>query len=787
MRGQETRTAGLGWHLAAFIALFLIFYQKIGALSFYTVAAGLDPSWSAALVHGLERGLLFGTDVVFTGGPLSSLYTRHFSVVTAYPLAVLSLLITVFLARVWSILLVERGSLAIIAMVCLVSWLTVFNSSDSILLFVPLLAGLYGLSGGRSRILLSGAGAFLCGLIILAKFSVFPIALLAMLVLDVKAAVERRLPMHLLLLAAGTASGFVVCGQPLGQLPAFMAASLDVSSGYSSAMSVVTGLSVIDLATWLSITTVFLGAWARALWKGRREHGFWLPFARFIVMAGFLFVSFKAGMVRHDLHALTAWASLSLAVLLSILVIPGLSGAAVRRRMVLAAILVLPGHAMLYYAYRIVPFSGILNMPSAIVSEVKTAAELIMRPSVWLANLEARNKAALAAIKAQTPLPPLDGTVDIIPSAQSAVIANGLAYRPRPTIQEYSTYSPRLIARNRAFFAGESAPDYLIMQPGSIDGRHPASAEGALWPLFFSRYEAVQSSPLGLILKRRATPIADVLAPAIEKTASFGDEVAFPAPDGAWMVSIDIRPTLLGRLVDLVYRPPMTEIAVRYSDGSSGTYRLIPGMAADGMLLSPHVASASDYLIVSTGNADAANLKHATSFTVRTGIKAGLFYDRALAIRFTALNAAPLRAANQNQFVRDMQAKAGRVIPLLRNNDMRPPTLEPAAEGVFAHAPASLRLPVQPGSTLRLFFGLRDGSWSGGGNTDGVCFIVRSPSAGLAERCLDPVRNQGDRGEQTMDVDVPADVTELRLDTACRAACTWDWSYWGGVEGIAGK
>ncbi|TRL35338.1 hypothetical protein [Rhizobium straminoryzae] len=785
MHGMGVKAPGIGWSAAACFALFLVFYQKMDPLDFHPLARGLDPSWQAALAYGLERGLLFGTDVVFTGGPLSSLYTRQFSVVSAYPLAIVSLLIVIVIAAAWSRLLADRGHALNVVMVCLVLSLTVMDNNN-ILFLVPLLTGLVGLGDPcRSRTILTWCGVFLSGLIILAKFSTLPVAVFATLVLDVRAVACRRRPLHMIVLALGLVGGFAASGQPLSQLAAFLAASFEVSGGYSSAMSRTVARSLGERLAWLGIASLFAGILFHAVWSNRRKYGLWLPLARWLVICAFLFVSFKAGMVR--LHSIATWAALVIAVLSSLDAGLGLSRATVRRLMVLAAILVLPGHALVYDAYRIVPFSGILNMPSAIVSEVKTAAELIMRPSVWLANLEARNKAALAAIKAQTPLPPLDGTVDIIPSAQSAVIANGLAYRPRPTIQEYSTYSPRLIARNRAFFADESAPDYLIMQPGSIDGRHPASAEGALWPLFFSRYEAVQSSPLGLILKRRATPIADVLAPAVEKTASFGDEVAFPAPDGAWMVSIDIRPTFLGRLVDLVYRPPMTEIAVHYSDGSSGTYRLIPGMAADGMLLSPHVASASDYLIVSTGNADAANLKHATSFTVRTGIKAGLFYDRALAIRFTAVNAAPLRAANQNQFVRDMQAKAGRVIPLLRNNDMRPPTLEPAAEGVFAHAPASLRLPVQPGSTLRLFFGLRDGSWSGGGNTDGVCFIVRSPSAGLAERCLDPVRNQGDRGEQTMDVDVPADVTELRLDTACRAACTWDWSYWGGVEGIAGK
>src|SRR5690606_11326253 len=135
---------------------------------------------------------------------------------------------------------------------------------------------------------------------------------------------------------------------------------------------------------------------------------------------------------------------------------------------------------------------------------------LFVRPAEWQRQLDERNAASLAEIRSKLTLPQLNGTVDIIQSEQSDLIANNLQFTPRPTIQEYTAYSSKLIARNRAFVEGSHPPDYLIMAPGSIDGRHPASAEGSLWPLFFATYQAEMDLVHSLVLRRRAVPIDNI-------------------------------------------------------------------------------------------------------------------------------------------------------------------------------------------------------------------------------------------------------------------------------------
>jgi hypothetical protein len=108
-------------------------------------------------------------------------------------------------------------------------------------------------------------------------------------------------------------------------------------------------------------------------------------------------------------------------------------------------------------------------------------------------------------------------------------------------------------------------------------------------------------------------------------------------------------------------------------------------------------------------------------------------------------------------------------------------------EGIFAHAPARLRLEVPAGRhRLTLEFGIRDGAWKEG-RTDGVCFRVSRAvdplDSMLFERCLRPLTEPGDRGYQaaTVDLDLPRGGS-FWVETLCMGSCFWDWSYWSRIE-----
>ena len=53
---------------------------------------------------------------------------------------------------------------------------------------------------------------------------------------------------------------------------------------------------------------------------------------------------------------------------------------------------------------------------------------------------------------------------------------------------------------------------------------------------------------------------------------------------------MDVRRTLLGRLKELAFRPAVLVLEARLAGGHTVEHRLVPGVAADGFLLSPYLA-----------------------------------------------------------------------------------------------------------------------------------------------------------------------------------------------------
>ncbi len=110
-----------------------------------------------------------------------------------------------------------------------------------------------------------------------------------------------------------------------------------------------------------------------------------------------------------------------------------------------------------------------------------------------------------------------------------------------------------------------------------------------------------------------------------------------------------------------------------------------------------------------------------------------------------------------------------------------------------AHAPSELVFHPAPGARhLRAVVGLPDASFAAGRDaiTDGITIdIFVAASTGIKQllfhRQLDPVHAAGDRGPQTIELDLPPAVTGdliLRLGNGPKNDPTNDWAYWAAVD-----
>jgi hypothetical protein len=607
----------------AFVLLALSFLAAFGPFVVGFMGPGLDPSWIAASTYAQAHRLAFGTEFIFTSGPFSSLfhqnYAHWFAPAIAATLVYLSLYCAFAVTRLvgWGRRSVRgwmlNGALLLLLIASLQSL-----SRDTLLFAVPFFAALLVITG-KSNVLLSLLGSVGSAAVTLAKFSAFPFALGAALVSDAVSLSRRKLPLATPGLVAASLILFAASGQRFDQYPAFLLSSFDVAGGYAAAMGYEARNG--ELLIFLPLTAVALLAVA---WLAYAEYRKGRPIAEAVALwclfAGMIFVATKAGFVRHDLHSLIGWTALWLGV--QVYALPGISPRIARRNVAVPmalGILLLPAMGIFLHAHKW-PLTS-LSPLSAVATgwgQAATGARAAADPDRWLAGLGAQEKGAEAAVRAAQPLPPLDGTVDTIPDQQSAVIAAGLSYDPRPNIQEYATYTDRMFAQDREFFESARAPDYLLFAPGSIDGRHPASAEGALWPLFLERYAETGRAGDVLVLKKRQTPLPNVLGAATALTGRIGEPIALPAGDRPLFVKIDIREALLGRIMDLVLRPPQLMLVLTYKDGSEEQFRLIPGQIRSGMVLSPTIKTADDYALLAGATDISGRLQFPVAFRVET-------------------------------------------------------------------------------------------------------------------------------------------------------------------------
>jgi hypothetical protein len=339
-----------------------------------------------------------------------------------------------------------------------------------------------------------------------------------------------------------------------------------------------------------------------------------------------------------------------------------------------------------------------------------------------------------------------------------------------------------LIERDRAFYLSPKAPEYVFFAPGSIDGRHPASAEGPLWPLFLQRYEPVERRYDLLVLRKRQQPLLDLLKEPIAKHVKLGESVSVPPTGSPMFVKIDVKYSVLGRLAELLFKPPEVRLRTTYVGGSTEDYRLIPEIGREGSILVPTIRSPVAFLRlygVGTGNSP-----RPVSFEVAIARRGAWAYQSDILVSFAEIDTEIILKAESLLPKGGLGSSSSSAFDAIVEPDqLGSALLQPSLEGIFAHAPSDLVIDIGEATSINLGFGLRDGAWQGEGDVKGACFVVLDDEAReLFSRCLDPKNLDSDRGPQSARVSIPAGTGLIKLSTTCVKTCDWAWSYWSRAE-----
>jgi hypothetical protein len=204
---------------------------------------------------------------------------------------------------------------------------------------------------------------------------------------------------------------------------------------------------------------------------------------------------------------------------------------------------------------------------------------------------------SVASLRKEAKFPLLRGTTDIYSFNQSYLIASGNNWAPRPVFQSYSAYNSDLAEINKQYLAGRNSPDNIIFRVEPIDGRMPSIEDGASWPILITKYRPthLENGFLFLEKNKKSEDIRTSSLNVINDKYHFGDVVELPVSDQPLFAKIEITPTIIGRLLSVLFKPSQLQLTVELGNGIKKQYRIVSGMAKSGFIVSPLIENTIDF------------------------------------------------------------------------------------------------------------------------------------------------------------------------------------------------
>ncbi|MDX1284605.1 MAG: hypothetical protein R3182_06325, partial [Draconibacterium sp.] len=592
-----------------FVTLFFVFVPFLPGMP----NIGLDPSWQYAINQAVAQQMAFGEDIIFTFGPYASIYTRVFHPETDTMMLLGSAYLAVCYGFVLILITTNKHHYWVLLLCLLMAG--VMFSRDSLLFSYPFILGLlsykafYEKNSWREKRTVFKIILFILisplGLLPLIKGSLL-ILCVGILLLGIVVMVTKHYLTEVILavfsFVISMAFFWTMAGQEAVNLIDYLVSMASIISGYANAMSLAgDGYEIVFylLFSLLVLLAILLNE------KIEIDGRLYLVAVFFL----FIFVSFKAGFIRHDgIHVMTVASSILYLMMFYLLI------------------------SYSYLLFAVVPLAIFVwmyidsNHMATSSNKVLDNLKQVYFMSVHGFNKRLQNGCWLCeqflsrkeAINTKLTIPELDGGSDIYAYNQSYLIASDNIWQTRPVFQSYSAYSPVLLDINRDYLLSESAPDNIVFRLETIDNRFPAMEEGNSWPVLLNSYRPVRRDKDYLYLtKQEKSRNGYFLQQLAENVHRFGDMINVPDSDEPIFVKIDIKPSIIGRISSLFYKSAQVHLFIVMHDGSKKLFRYIPGMGSTGFMISPLVENNDDFIQL-YGRGENATFSKVKSFVIVT-------------------------------------------------------------------------------------------------------------------------------------------------------------------------
>jgi hypothetical protein len=743
----------------------------------------LDSSWRQALGKFLMEGRQFGTEVVFTYGPLGFAMGKT------------------YWGDHWSLLIIWHAVQAVVFS-AIVYW-HAYRLTGYSRLFCFLFFFLFGLgyqdAMHMSIIALVGlelirrssqpwrwSSVLLLAVLVILSLVKFTNLLLGFFLVLLAGGLElwkvRRLPsLRLPAVFLGLfLAGWMLCGQHLGTLPGYFRSSLDISQGFQDAMGLPCpapqlyfGLSVAGLMlAYLAVN------FATSLDRLRN-------LALTVGALAYLYLNWKHGFIRADGHQLGFY----YAALTIVVTAPILLEDAARLGLLKRLILITAGIVTLFGMEAVLPgiVRGCLGATQMKFNEnVTFALGKSYTQAIYEGKLEAgRNNIDLRKTKATVGR----STLDVLGFEQAVALYNQFNYQPRPVFQGYLAFSPYLSKLNHDYYASDRAPEFVLFKLQTLDGRLATMDDPQVLQILTQRYTYLYSEQGFALWQRKPGPFDPAaFAPQPIRTGTYrlGEKISLAdlADRNVW-VQIDYNFSLLGKLRRFLFRPVLVQLHIVDDQGVETAFRLPRPIGQAGFMLSPVVNDLLDFMRAAGGRSP----HRAVTIRIDTAPQDRDCVQEEVKVSFHSL---PPSEAGKDYFKNADRAKFHMFLDApISYQALNPPNEDHIDKRrvMIMHAPSQMIFEVPSGATMVAgAYGYVPGAYTNGGETNGALFQViwtdGNEQRVLHERYMDPRARLNDRGLQAFSVRLPPGNGNviLKIDPGANGDYAFDWTGWTGIE-----
>ena len=747
-------------------------------------STALDASWKMVISYAAAHQLQFGQDLAFTYGPmgylLSYAYVGQLFVVNWLWQIIGNLVIAAGFWRFGSLLSLKRQVLYYAYLFFFASM-----SPDAMLMnFIAILSFMLVryefqrtawlvLVGVTYAIfsLMKFTNLFLCFFIIIIIFNYYFFS------------AKKR---EAAILGGAFLGAILLCwvchGQAVSALPSFFLSGIDVSLGYAGAMAEYEA----PLIFWLGLSGL-AAAVAYAFLYFSSEEDYFKAGTVVSILAAVIFINWKHGFTRADGHVL---AHFNL-ILMIACTCPALTQDSGRRLGAKASTLILMAIVSMGGMFLFSP-SLITGAPQAWYARVRASLSVIVNldanqhelDEIWQNTAERVGLKNISSYVAQE-------RVTHLGDDQGFSLLSGLNFVPMPSVQTYSAYTPFLNRLDANFLRSAQGPHYVIQRYRALAPRLPPLEDSLAQKLLYQTYYYILEEGELMLWER---PVAsEVIVPGPERLL-FNRQISFdeiimvpPSQDRPIWAEIRIQPTWLGRIRQIVYKPPHVVFNVEYTDGNRETYRFVPAMGVAGFILSPFFRDGKDIIAYQAGSLP----RLVKQFSLHQEPGEERYWQPQAAIELRSIApfqraSAGLSVGTPHRFRMTNQAP-------VQLEALFPPTdiYEHGQHLLHMHAPSRMEFIVPSGfKVVRAHFGIMPNAYRGSNKTDGVEFTIEwlapdGQTHKLYDRYLNPLQIEVDRGEQTLLVEAPhVNGGRLIFRTLPGPAGSpdSDWSYWTDID-----